>query len=304
MLLEVIGAGFRLGASTGVGAASPLHDTVRVQVGERAATEVRVSSAERLTCIVPAGHVGAADVRLQNLGDDGQPIPGEEAVALSALQYARPSLAVEADLTRLVRTVLQQLKRDVVDAVVLTVHTDYDDASGTELHLANLAALPGLVLIGPELAEDRFYSINERPEVEAADGRIARRRVPYTVDLSFSIVGVASHSAELLNLAASTQLFFHRNQHLEMARDAADPDAGTVRYDLDVPRDGAVRVTGSPNESNVRSFSGRFLIRGFDLEALAGFSADGVTDLGTRAADVSIQPPLPLSGQPTAIDEP
>jgi hypothetical protein len=47
-----------------------------------------------------------------------------------------------------------------------------------------------------------------------------------------------------------------------MPRDAANALVGRVRYEMDFAPDGDLRVTSQPNESNVRSFSGSFVIRG------------------------------------------
>ncbi len=289
LLVEVLGAGFQLPAGT---------PAVGVLVGGRPAREVRVVSSQQLTCIVPPGDAGPVDVVVQNLDTAGAPIPGEEAVAPGAFTYVPQPLAVETDLTRLVRALLQELKRQVLDNVVLTVHTDFDAGIGAELHLAQIARLPGLVMVGPELAEDRFFSLNQLPEVSTGPEQFAQRRVPYTVDLGFTVVGVSDHTTELLNLMAATQLFFHRNPYLELDRDPDDPNAGRVRYEMAVARDGDLKVTSQPNESNVRSFSGRFVVRGFDLEDLAGASGEGVVARGAVASDVVVPGPVPLGRAP------
>jgi hypothetical protein len=257
-----------------------------------------VLAADRLTCIVPVGDAGVVDVAVQNLDEAGEAIPGGKAIARDAFFYARPSLTVEADLTRLVRTLLHELKRQVLENVVLTVHTDFDASTDIELHLAHIARLPALVLVGPELTEDRFFSVNQRPEISTGPGQFAQRRVPYTVDLGFAVIGVSDHTTELLNLLTVTQLFFHRNVFLELDRDPADAAAGSVRYELGIARDGALKVTGQPNESNVRSFSGRFVVRGFDLEDLPGVADEGVVARGVLASEVTVQPPQPL-GRPS-----
>jgi len=176
------------------------------------------------------------------------------------------------------------------------VHTDF--YAGVELHLAQIARLPGLVLVGPELMENRFFSINQLPEIQTEPGQFAQRRAPYTVDLGFTVIGVSDHTTELLNLMAATQLFFHRNPYLELDRDPANPDAGQVRYEMDIARDGDLKVTSQPNESNVRSFSGRFVVRGFDFEDLAGVPDEGVIARGAVASDVVIQAPQPLGPDP------
>lgn len=296
LLVEVLGAGFPLPAGE--------TPTVGVLVGDRPAREVRVVSSQQLTCIVPPGDAGRVDIVVQNLDTTGAPIPGEVAAAPAAFTYVPQPLAVEADLTRLVRTLLQELKRQVLDNVVLTVHTDFDAGVGAEFHLVQIARLPGLVLVGPELTENRFFSINQLPEISTEPGQFAQRRVPYTVDLGFTVIGVTDHTTELLNLMAATQLFFHRNPYLELDRDPTDADAGRVRYEMTVGRDGELKVTSQPNDSNVRSFSGRFVVRGFDLEDLAGAPGEGVIARGAVAGDVVVPGPVPLgpasgAGTPT-----
>ena len=291
LLVELAGSGFRLpDAPVATGPTLAPYPTVRVLVGGRPARAVRVSAADLLTCVLPPGDAGPADVLVQNLDAAGTPIPGEEATAPHAFTYVLHQLTPEADLTRLVRTLLQEVKRQVLHDVVLTVQTDFDAETGDELHLAQLAKLPALVLVGPELAEDRFYSLNQLPEAATGPGTFAQRRAPYTVDLGFTLVGVTDHTTELLNLMAATQLFFHRNKFLDMPRDPANADAGSVRYEMDFTPDGDLKVTSQPNESNVRSFSGRFVVRGFDLEDLAGLSGGDVVQRGAAVDAVVLEP--------------
>jgi len=267
---------------------------VEVLVGGQLAEDVRIVDATRLSFLTPTGDPGPADLVVRNLDDDGAPIPGEEATAAGAYTFVRPALVPEADLTRLVRTLMRELKRQVLPEVSLTVQTDFDAETGDELHLAQLAKLPALVLVGPELAENRFFSLNRLPEAADGPDHFTRRRVPYTVDLSFTLIGVSDHTTELLNLMAATELFFHRNKHLEMDRDPADPGAGRVRYEMDVPPGGDLKVTSQPNESNVRSFSGSFLVRGFDLEDLAGQPGESVVERGAQVDEVVIDPVFQL----------
>ncbi len=266
-------------------------------MGGRPATEVRVRSSERLSFLTPACDVGAVDVVVRNLDDSGVPLHGEEAVLPTGFTYARPPLTAESELTRLVRALLRELKRQVIENVVLTVHTDFGSEGGDEIHLAEVASLPALVIVGPELVENRFYSLNSRPEVPAGSGLFARRRPPYTVDLGFTLVGASDHTVELLNLVAATKLFFHRNPFIEMERDAANPAAGWVRYEMDLAPNGDLKVTSQPNESNLRSFSGAFTLRGFDFEELAGFPSESVVERGALAEEVVLGPTAPLAPQ-------
>jgi hypothetical protein len=271
---------------------------VEILVGGREATHVRVRASDRLTFVSPIGDAGAADIVLRNLDDDGAPVPGEEVTLAGGFTYRMPALAAESDLARLVRTLLRELKRQVLPNVSLTVQTDFDAQTGDELHIAELASLPALVLVGPELREDRFYSLNQLPEVAGDPGTVLRRRVPYTVDLAFTIVGASDHTVELLNLMAATELFFHKNKFLEMPRDPANALSGRVRYEMDFASDGDLRVTSQPNESNVRSFSGSFVIRGFDLEDLTGVPGDAITEQTAPADEIVISPPEQLTTAP------
>jgi hypothetical protein len=295
VLVEIAGGDFQMPGHGAAGVGATTRPSVVVLVGRRSARDVRVAADDRLTCVVPSGDPGPADVVVQNLDAAGTPIPGELAIARDAFTYVCQPLAIEADLTRLVRALLQELKRQVLDNVVLTVHTDFEADVGAELHLATIARLPALVLMGPELAEDRFFSLNQQPELATGPGRFVQRRVPFTVDLGFTVIGVSDHTTELLNLIAATQLFFHRNPYLELDRDPADLTAGRVSYEMDIARDGELRVTSQPNASNVRSFSGRIVVRGFDLEDLAGFPGEGIISRGAAIGDVVVPPAQPLA---------
>ncbi len=64
---------------------------------------------------------------------------------------------------------------------------------------------------------------------------------------------------------------------------------------MDFTPDGDLRVTSQPNESNVRSFSGSFVVRGFDLEGLAGFPDDDVVERTSPADQVALEPPQQLA---------
>lgn len=298
-LVEVAGSGFRLPPPPPPsGSTLPPKPTVQILIGGRDATAVRVRASDRLTFISPIGDAGAADVVLRNLDDDGAPISGEDVTLAGGFLYRMPELAAESDLARLVRTLLRELKRQVLPNVSLTVQTDFDAQTGDELHIAELASLPAIVLVGPELREDRFYSMNQLPEVAGAPGTVLRRRVPYTVDLAFTLVGASDHTVELLNLMAATELFFHKNKFLEMPRDLANRAGDHVRYEMDFAPDGDLRVTSQPNDSNVRSFSGSFVVRGFDLEDLAGVPGDAITEQTAPADEIVIAPPEQLTTAP------
>ena len=281
-LVEITGTGFALPPAPPLAGPTDgnLPETVEVIFGDRRASDVRVRDDPArppdgtvLVCLSPPfggdpkdlSPVAPVDVTLRNLDPvTGEPVPGEEATLVGGYGYRRPSIVEESDLARLVRTVLRDLKRQVMENVSLTVSTDYDDDTSDGLNIAMVSKLPALVLVGPELAESRPYSTNVPAEEAAGEDIFNRRLPPRTVDLEFTLVGVSDHTMQLLNLMSACSRFFARNTRIEMPRDQADPSKGSVRWDMDLVE--PFKVTGRPSESNVRSFSGTFAIRGFDVD--------------------------------------
>ena len=264
------------------------------------ATLVKVYSSTLLTCLLPPGNPGdattpppgrAVSVQVINVAQGTtDPIPGESVTAANAFTYARPlhTTEYESDFARTIRTLLRLLKSQLlVDEVNYAVQTDYDPTTGDELHVTKFAKLPGIVLAGPDLRENRFYSLNEQPDypdgtVSALDGvsptGFLETRVPYTVDLVFDVIAASDTKTELLNLEANFVLFMHKNKYLSVQRSATDPSKGSVRYELDFEPFGQPKNTTTANNSNLRSWQARIVIRGFDLEAFSGLTLDGTSD--------------------------
>jgi hypothetical protein len=162
--------------------------TERVQVlfGGVAATvlNVRAAGGESFADVrTPVRIPGAADVVLRNLDPDGVPVPGEEATLTAAYRFLRAPIVREADLTRVVRALLRELKRQVIENVSASVALDYDDTPSDGLNVVAMAKLPSLVLSGPRLVENRFFSANEPHEDPAPRDRsfsAGGRRSPWT----------------------------------------------------------------------------------------------------------------------------
>ena len=220
---------------------------------------VRGDAAEVRT---PAHSEGPIDVVLQNLDAAGVPIPGEEATLAGAYGFLRPRIAEESDLTRLVRTLLQELKRQVLANTSMTVSIDYDDTTADGLNVVAISKIPSLVLSGPRVSEDRFFSTNV-PDEHAVGPDIVRRRPPFTVDLAFTLTGASERTVELLNLMAAVASFLNRNRWVEMPRDPAEPDGDVVRWEMDPDGDIRTRLDGP---DDVRAFTAGFVVRGFDLD--------------------------------------
>jgi len=290
-VVDVAGTGFRVPSlpPPNQGAVSvPAGPGVGVWLDGEPAEEVLVLSTTRLLVRVPPSPVeaikandygeGLVDVTIRNLDDDGVPIPGEEVVAADALTYQRAQLATETDLARMVRMLIRDLRRQIISNVALVSHTDWDDDPADLLNKTALAQVPGIALIGPALSENGFYRTNELQPSDDPLAPLERnvRRSPYTVDAVFSLVGVSDEPNELLSLMALATQYFERNPFLYLQRDPTDATLGRVRYEMDFTDDGDLADTSVPNESNIRSFSGTFVIRGFDIEGVAGFPTDAV----------------------------
>lgn len=274
-LCRIQGTGFRLPPNPPpTGPVTVPAPTVRVRFDGRASDLVLVLSPTLLVARAPSvrfplPQASAVDVLVENLDAAGAPVFGEQATLSAAYTYAMPDLATAAEpgLTYLVRTLLDEWAKQVIPNVSTSTNTDYDDNPEDGLNKVALAKLPALVIGGPTLRLNRFYSLNQQRQVSAVEGWRGLRP-PYTVDLVFTVLGVSDHKGELLGLLTEAQLFLNRNNYLVLPSVAGNPASAPVRYEMDVEPGGDLRVTSTPNNSNIHSFTGSFLIRGFDLDDL------------------------------------
>ncbi len=268
---------------------------VDVQLGPARAQGVPtwiVSGLSLADFCVPAGEPGPADVRIRNLDDAGAPIWGDDALEPGGYLYERPRLAVESDLTRVVRAVLRDLKREVLANTGIAVSVDYDDTPADGLNVVAIATLPSLVLSGPTLRENRTLSTNVLRERPLDADEAERLRAPYTVDLAFRLTGASSRTTELLNLAAALGSFLSGRHWLEVARDPDAPEGGTVRYELDPDGELRTRLDAGGGKSDVRVFTCGLVVRGFDL-------ADGLAFERTRRVEETRVRGVPIAeGEP------
>lgn len=259
---------------------------VRTMFGESSASVLSVREESGL-CIVdvhtPRHAPGVVEVVLENLDSAGVPVPGESAVARGAYRFVRPTLAREADLTRVIRQLLRELKRQVLSNVSTSVSVDYDDTPQDGANVIALAKVPSLVLSGPTLRPNRFYAANTAHEqaVAGVSGpELVRRTPPYTVDLVFTLTATSQRTAELLNLMAAVATFLNRQRWLELTRDPLDPTRGTVRWEMDADGEFRTQLAG---RDDVRAFSCGVVVRGFDIDE--GLPAN----VGKRVAELELE---------------
>jgi hypothetical protein len=261
---------------------------VRVRFGNADARVVSVREVDGgsvVEVLTPVHAEATVDVTVVNVDAVGAPIAKASATLVTAYRFLRPRIVREADLTRVVRTLLRELKRQVIENVSLSVALDFGDEVSPNADAIPVATLPALVVSGPHVRENRFYSTNElREDVVVGPGgpEVRRVRPPYTVDLEFALTGASDRAVELLNLIAALGTFFNRNHWLAMDRDARDPSLGTVRWELDAVGELQTILDG---KDDVRSFTWGLVVRGFDLdEGLAFDTTKAVAALHAAVA--------------------
>lgn len=264
-----------------------LADRVRVLFGGVRAEVLSVRDEAGLRVVdlrTPIHAVGVVDVELSNLDAAGDPVPGESVVLAGGYRFSRPTVAREADLTRVIRQLLRELKRQVLGNVSATVSVDYDDTTLDGLNVIAMAKVPALVLSGPTLRTNRFYSANVAHEdvVGGVSGpELVRRKPPYTVDLVFTLTAASERTAELFNLMAAVATFLNRNRWIELQRNPSDAACGTVRWELDADGEFRTQLAG---KDDVRAFTCGFVVRGFDVD-------EGLPlDLGKRVTEPELLP--------------
>ncbi len=269
VLIEITGTNFQqLPAPAATGPVATPNPSVRVTfVGvarSRVSEQVLIISATRLLVLAPAADPEVVSIRVENIDQDGVLVAGESVTAAAAYTFKRPLLTTESTLVRVVKALLQDLKRQVIAEVALTIHTEYDGDPADSANQVELATLPGLVLIGPRGDHNRRYARKGRRTVSDGAGGFYKLRAPVTKDLTFDVVGISDNTEELFNLMQEASLYFSRNPYLVMDLDASNPAAGVVRYEmmLTAPFDVATR----PNTSNVRQFMGTMILRGVILD--------------------------------------
>jgi hypothetical protein len=295
--VEIDGTGFAVAATPSPGPngyTSPPPPTVAVSFGGVPALAVFVISAELVYAVSPptaptndANGRGTlptvVSVSVANIDANGVPLEGQTATLAAAFAYLLPDLTdqcQESDLARLVRTFLQLLKAQITPNVSWPKSTDFDPETADFLAIADLPALPGLVVTDLSLRTDDFYSRRDPYYVDNGDGTFTEKAPPDTVDLVFSVVGVSNNPPELLNLAAAFRRFLRKNPWVYMVRDPTGAVPGQVRYEMNWHEGRETKVTSTANASNLSHFAYDVSILGFDIEDMTGLPLGGPGDTG------------------------
>lgn len=290
LLVTITGSGFRLpDPPPPTGKTSPPPPSVAVRFGNEPALKVWVVSDSSMLVLAPPNDPGRTSITVHNLAD-GVPIPGEGVTVANAFEYKRPDLTVSSTLERVVRVLLREVRRQVLDNTAITTHTDYDSTPGDLLRIVELSKLPALVFIGPRLAENRPQSTNVSPWIER-DGAFYRQRPALTVDLSFTVAGASDNTVELLNLASLLAGFVQRTPYLSVAVNDT-PNSDRVRFEFAFAPGGQPQVATAENLSNLRHFTSEVVVRGVDVQD-GDMSIEKSVALQDYQAPGSIEAPRP-----------
>lgn len=298
-LVEIDGTNFRLPTVNELqtGPTPPAPPSVLVTFGGTPARAAFVRGTTTIWVQTPIHDPGLVDVVVTNIDDAGTPIAGETGTLVGGYTFVRPDLTAESDLVRIIRTFIDELKRQITPNVTWPVSTDYDDATDAQNSISRLPSLPGLVLAEVTIEENKFFSKREPETVQVDGDNFIELAPPTTVDIVMTLVGISDNSTETLNLAAAIKRFFKKNIVLTMNRDGTDPSAGTIDYEMDCQEEPDLKITIASNADNLRHWAGFVRIRGFDIESMAGIATGGpsaaseaTTDKGQTATDVVLKP--------------
>lgn len=288
-IIEIYGNNFRMPSDLPPGdVTEPSPNSVEVLFDGVAGT-VEVISPILLRVYVPVSPIsgkqadnfgaGTVDVEIRNVDDNGVLIAGETLTLADGFTYRQVGLdsVTSSQLATLVASMILDMRKQVIPEVVLEQSTEYDGDTSDGLNITQIAEVPAIVLNGPALTENRFYSLNTSRFCEQPDGTFLEMRHPYTVDLTFEVVGIANSTHQLLNMMALFVTYMRRNKFF---------DFGTNRYEFDFVEGGEPEARTNPNNSNLRSFSGTIVLRGFDIEGFAGFTNDDVVGIQREVINI------------------
>lgn len=261
-LVEIIGTDFNLAA---IG-------TVVVFFGTELATEVRVVSSTRLFCRTPKLAPQVVDVTVRNVTPN-PPGPDiiEDVVVVDGYEFKRLSIQTRPDfqgdstIRAMTRQLLKEFQTHVLENTYHDMHSEYPTLEDSLLEQEHQAEAPSIKILGPTLAEDRFYSHNGDVTVEVTPGDYRLVRQPYTVMPTYRLVGLGRTSGEAQNLHRSVLNYFDKTRFLSVPVNGVDGTDGYANYEMDVVREQAGDFNSEATRQANYQFSMSFMLRGVHL---------------------------------------
>lgn len=303
-LVRVLGGNFRIPDEPPLipGPVPIPGPTVDVTVGGAPALKVIVASAGKLYFQAPKrSFVDPSngkpldgpfdeDIVITNLDNSGVPIGGETVTVTDGFTYRRVDLSssTPSRVQALWRTLLRLWKSETIQNVVDSTHTDFDDTETDLLNITALAKLPAIILTGPDLIENRFFTQNQDVAADQPNGDVFIFQKPRYVDLEFDVTLVTNHKGQLTNLIEIATIFLERNKFIYLDCGAE----GTLKLEMDFAQPNGDfqtrRITRDAN-SNIHASTGRVGITALTLAGFAGFENDGARGATHEVEEVTLQ---------------
>lgn len=290
--VEISGSGFQLPTVlSGIPRPVP-PPSLSVTFGGVPATDVRVLSSTKITCLSPRCPLlsadgrptpGKVDVVVTHLNTDGSAVSGETDTLADAFEFVRPDLTTKSFPMWVLECLMRQFILQVVDRVDFAVHTDYRDPDS--ISYERIPEAPCLVFTDVSFVASpgREGAITE---IALPGGRFLSVRAAAFRDCELSIAAIGSTVRETMNLMVSLDRFFAKNPVLVVPRsvDNADPSAGTIEFALESEPLQGLRITAGGSESNIKSCALMAAIRGIPIEDIPGLPTSGTEEVPDEVA--------------------
>jgi hypothetical protein len=262
-----------------------------VTFGTVPALEVGWITSTLIYAVTPQTAPEVVSVTVANHDDNGVAIPGETVTAANAFTFERPNIRLDVVMHRLIAQLVRMLRNQVFGNLDYKApHMDYrrSDTATTNLRV------PNLTLAGPAMVPNAFYTQHGEEHIAVDDETFMTRKRGTRYDLEFQIDGATDSKHELLGLRNSLLTFFRNNSYVTIARDTANPSAGTASYEL-LMGDEGIRDTSILSVSSISTFTMSCMIRAFEVETVGGFTDDAIVYRGSVADTLEFGNATPIT---------
>ena len=211
-------------------------------------------------------------------------------MSAGAFTFSMPYLHRDTDFTRVTRILIEQMRRQVIQNVVLTApNTDYSGAPATGLTF--LAKIPALSLVGPTLSYANYETEHQNQVLGGGvPGEVFEERRSFKrYHLDFEVTAISDNHREIESLKEIYLLFLQNNTRLAVAKDPDDPAAGTIEYqvtELSPPATSSQRIVGL---ANTKTWIAAFRVEAVEVESYFGFEGDGIVYRGGVVASTLVE---------------
>lgn len=169
------------------------------------------------------GDTVPATIAVHNLDADGEIIVGEVVSSAALATWTHPDLVTDSPLARIVRTLLQSLKLEMMAATSPdSTAVDFDDAPSDDVRTVVIAEAPSVSVGGPRMTPNGFYRDNTTRYSAEGNGTFSAHAPSVAYDLLFTLTLAARGKMQLLNMQYALIRFAARNIKLYMDRTEGD----------------------------------------------------------------------------------